>query len=71
DRTSRATYGTIAAPALLLGGARSPLTERRVVERLGEALPRSTTRFFEGVGHMGPISHAAIVNEAIAAHLTE
>ena len=24
-----------------------------------------------GVGHMGPISHAGVVNEAIAAHLQE
>lgn len=69
DQTSRTTYGSITAPTLLLGGMKSPLTERRVVERLGEALPRSTTRFFDGVGHMGPISHAAIVNEAIAAHV--
>ena len=69
DRTTRATYGTITAPTLLLGGERSPLTERRVVERLGAALPRTTVRFFDGVGHMGPISHAAIVNETIAAHV--
>lgn len=69
DQTSRATYATISAPTLLLGGDRSPLTERRVVERLGAALPRTTVQFFEGVGHMGPISHAAIVNETIAAHV--
>jgi pimeloyl-ACP methyl ester carboxylesterase len=69
DTTDRATYGTIAVPTLLLGGELSPLTERRVVERLGQALPRSTVRLLPGVGHMGPISHAGIVNEAIAAHL--
>lgn len=69
DRTDRATYATIDVPALFLGGALSPLTERRVVEKLGASLPRAQAHFFEGVGHMGPISHAAAVNEAIAAHL--
>lgn len=69
DQTDRATYGTINVPTLLLSGERSPLTERRVIERLGAALPRATVRFFPGVGHMGPISHAPLVNEAIASHL--
>jgi len=69
DRTDRATYATITAPTLILGGANSPLAERRVVAKLGAALPHATARFIDGVGHMGPISHAAIVNEAIAAHL--
>jgi pimeloyl-ACP methyl ester carboxylesterase len=69
DRTSRATYATIEAPTLILGGERTPLAERRVVEKLGAALPNATARLFPNVGHMGPISHAALVNEAIAAHL--
>jgi pimeloyl-ACP methyl ester carboxylesterase len=69
DRTDRATYATIAVPTLLLGGDRTPLTERRVVERLGAALPHATVRVLAGAGHMGPISHTPIVNEAITAHL--
>jgi pimeloyl-ACP methyl ester carboxylesterase len=69
DRTDAATYGTISVPTLLLAGELSPFTERRVVEKLGAALPRATVRFFAGVGHMGPISHAPLVNEAIAEHL--
>jgi pimeloyl-ACP methyl ester carboxylesterase len=71
DTTDAATYATIAVPTLVMGGANSPLTERRVVEKLGATLPRATVRFFEGVGHMGPISHASLVNGAIAAHLRE
>jgi pimeloyl-ACP methyl ester carboxylesterase len=71
DRTSFAAWSTISVPSLILGGAESPRAERRVVERLGEALPHSTVRFFDGVGHMGPISHAAIVNEAIADHIRQ
>jgi pimeloyl-ACP methyl ester carboxylesterase len=69
DRTDRATYGSIGAPTLLLGGAGSPLPERRVLEKLAAALPRATLKVFEGMGHMGPITHAAVVNEAIVAHI--
>lgn len=69
DTTDRATYATITAPSLIMAGELSPWTERRVVEKLGAALPRATARFFPGVGHMGPISHAPLINEAIAAHL--
>jgi len=69
DRTDRATWATISVPTLLLGGERSPLTERRVVENLAAALPRATAHFFPNVGHMGPVSHAPLINEAIAAHL--
>jgi pimeloyl-ACP methyl ester carboxylesterase len=70
DRTDAATYGTISVPALFLGGATSPPVERRVVEKLAAALPHATARFFPGVGHMGPISHAPLVNEAIAEALS-
>lgn len=71
DRTDRATYATINVPTLVLGGSESPMTERRVVEKLGAALPHATAQLFPGVGHMGPISHASLVNAAIAAHLPD
>jgi pimeloyl-ACP methyl ester carboxylesterase len=69
DRTDRATYATIAVPTLILGGALSPATERRVVEKLGVALPQAKVQFFAGVGHMGPISNASLVNDSIAKHI--
>lgn len=69
DRTSRTTYATIAVPTLILGGASSPLTERRVVEKLGASLPRGRAQLFPDVGHMGPITHAPLVNAAIAEHI--
>lgn len=69
DRTGRAAYATITAPTLILGGATSPLQERRVVEALGAAIPAARLQLIEGAGHMGPITHAAIVNQAIIEHL--
>jgi pimeloyl-ACP methyl ester carboxylesterase len=69
DRTSRAAYGAITAPALLLGGGKSQPAEARVLERLAQALPAATLVMFPEMGHMGPITHARDVNAAIAAHL--
>ncbi|HEX7150223.1 MAG TPA: alpha/beta fold hydrolase [Thermoanaerobaculia bacterium] len=69
DRTDATGYAAITAPTLLLTGAHSPLTERRVVHNLAAALPNAKAVTFDGVGHMGPITHAAQVNAAIAAFL--
>jgi pimeloyl-ACP methyl ester carboxylesterase len=69
DTTDRARYATIAAPTLLLGGGRTTATERRTLERLAEAMPRARLTVFPEMGHMGPITHADIVNTAIAEHL--
>jgi pimeloyl-ACP methyl ester carboxylesterase len=69
DKTDRAGYAKIAAPTLLLGGALSPSAERRVLEKLARALPHAKLQMFSEMGHMGPITHAAIVNEAIRAHV--
>jgi pimeloyl-ACP methyl ester carboxylesterase len=71
DRTTAAQYGAISAPTLLLGGGRSQPAERRVLERLAAALPDATLKMFDEMGHMGPITHGAIVNAAIAAHVRD
>jgi pimeloyl-ACP methyl ester carboxylesterase len=69
DRTDRATYGTIAVPTLVMAGENTQPAERRVVENLAAALPHASARVFPAMGHMGPISHAPIVNAAIVAHV--
>lgn len=71
DRTDAATYAKIEVPVLLLCGGDSPPTERRAMEKLATALPLATIQIFPGVGHMGPISHAPLINAAISAHLAE
>ncbi len=70
DRTSSATYGTISAPTLLLGGGKTPAAERRVVENLAAVMPHAKLELFPEMGHMGPITHATTVNAAIAAHVS-
>jgi len=69
DRTGARGFAEIAAPALVMGGSRSPLPERRTVERLAQAVPGGRLQMFDGLGHMGPITHHAQVNAAIAAHV--
>lgn len=69
DRTSSEAYAALKTPALLMSGALSPLAERRVMQRLADAMTHGALRVFEGAGHMGPITHAHHVNEAIGRHL--
>ncbi len=69
DRTPASSYAGIEAPALFLGGAASPMAARRVVALLAETLPRGRAEMVPGAGHMGPLTHAALVNDTIAAHI--
>ena len=69
DRTPASAYAGVTAPALFLTGERSPAAARRTVAILAAAFPRGRAQTVAGAGHMGPISHGAAVNEAIAAHL--
>jgi pimeloyl-ACP methyl ester carboxylesterase len=68
DRTG-ARYAAIEAPTLLLGGGRTTDAERRVLDALAVTLPHATLRIFPELGHMGPITHAGLVNAAIVEHV--
>jgi pimeloyl-ACP methyl ester carboxylesterase len=69
DRTDRTRYAAITAPTLLLAGQRTNPAEIRVVEHLAQTLPQATLALFPDMGHMGPITHAAQINAAIATFL--
>ncbi|MDB4942477.1 MAG: alpha/beta superfamily hydrolase [Labilithrix sp.] len=69
DRTPAVDYGVLEAPALFLTGERSPAAAQRVVALLTGALPDARSERVDGAGHMGPITHADLVNARIAAHL--
>jgi len=69
DRTDRQHYAAITVPTLLLGGEQTQQAERRVLDKLVTTLPSATLRVFPGLGHMGPITHAALVNAAIVEHI--
>lgn len=56
-------------PMLLLGGARTAPAARRIGQLMRGALPLAEHQELPGMGHMGPITHAARVNERIARFL--
>jgi pimeloyl-ACP methyl ester carboxylesterase len=71
DGTRRAAYANIDAPTLLMTGEHSPAAAQHTVRHLAQSLQNATMQTFAGAGHMGPITHAKEVNEAIAAHLAQ
>ena len=60
-----ADLGGLTMPALVMSGAASPSSTRRLAAELAAALPNAAAAQTKG-GHMAPITHAAIVNEMIA-----
>lgn len=63
------TFAALDVPVLLMVGTDSPASSRGVARLLAAALPRLETVAFGGMGHMGPITHPALVNETIARFL--
>lgn len=69
EPTPRAALGRLDMPALCLVGSRSPASSRAVSRLLVRTLPRAMAVELDGVGHMGPITHAERVNALIERHL--
>lgn len=65
EPTPLAAYAALGMPVLLMMGRDSPASSRAVGRLLAQAWPRATLREFEGLGHMGPITHPETVNAAI------
>lgn len=70
NRTPLSAYGAINAPTLLMIGAKSPMSAQRVAILLSGVMKNAQLLRIDGAGHMGPITHAAEVNEAVRAFLT-
>jgi pimeloyl-ACP methyl ester carboxylesterase len=56
-------------PTLLVRGTRTTLAARRVVEVLGKLLPNARLAELHGAGHLAPVTHPALVEAAIEAHI--
>jgi pimeloyl-ACP methyl ester carboxylesterase len=69
DLTPLRAFSWLGAPVLLMTGRGSPASSRAVARLLGQALPRVEVYEFDGVGHMGPVTHADAVNRVIARFL--
>lgn len=60
-----ASFSELNVPVLYMMGKNSPASSRGVGRLLVRAMPQVKVIEIEGVGHMGPITHPEIVNEAI------
>ncbi len=65
EPTPLAAFRELDIPVLCMVGDRSTASAKGVARLLAGALPRVTRVDFEGLGHMGPITHPEVVNEAI------
>jgi pimeloyl-ACP methyl ester carboxylesterase len=69
EDTPRSIYGGLRFPVLVMTGEFAPAPTRVVAEALVSLVPGARNRSIPGAGHMGPCTHAAVVNEAILAHV--
>jgi pimeloyl-ACP methyl ester carboxylesterase len=58
-------FSWLGAPVLYMTGKNSPDSTRGVARLLTRSLPRVELVEFEGMGHMGPVTHPEAVNEVI------
>lgn len=64
-----ADVARVSARCLLMEGERSPATIHRVNDLIAAALPDVRRRVIKGAGHMGPITHAAVIAGEVSAFL--
>ena len=69
EPTSLQQFAQLDIPVLYLTGHDSPASSLSVARLLTAVLPRVEVIEFEGLGHMGPITHPQVVNPAIAGFL--
>ena len=69
EPTPLSAFRTLNIPVLYMTGSDSPASSLGVARLLKGALPRVETVEFKGLGHMGPVTHPDVVNEAIARFL--
>ena len=68
-RWGRETLARLGMPVLLMHGEATRAPARRIVELLSTALPHAQPCVVAGAGHLGPMTHAAEVNDCLVTHL--
>ncbi|WP_439606264.1 alpha/beta fold hydrolase [Hydrogenophaga sp.] len=69
DSTPLAAFRALKMPVLLMQGSETTAAARAVATLLAQALPRVELLTLHGLGHMGPVTHPAVVDEAIDSFL--
>lgn len=65
EATPLAAFAQLQVPVLCMTGGRSPASSLAVARLLTRTLPRAEVLEFGKLGHMGPVTHPDIVNDAI------
>jgi pimeloyl-ACP methyl ester carboxylesterase len=65
EPTPLSDFASLTMPVLLMVGKETPASARAVAKLLMRVLPRVEVVEFDGLGHMGPLTHPDIVNPAI------
>ena len=66
EPTPLAAFSGLNIPVLYMTGKDSPASSLGVARLLTRALPRVQVVEFEGLGHMGPVTHPEVVNQAVS-----
>jgi pimeloyl-ACP methyl ester carboxylesterase len=69
EPTPLTAFAALSVPVLYMIGKSSPKSSLGVATLLTRTLPRLELIEFEGLGHMGPVTHPDVVNDAIARFL--
>jgi pimeloyl-ACP methyl ester carboxylesterase len=56
---------------LMMSGADTVASTRRIAALLRQGLPRARHDVLPGMGHMGPVTHAELVNDRVVAFLRQ
>ena len=71
EQAKLADYAALQMPTLVLVAEKTRNTTRKIARLLAQTIPAAEFMDIPGAGHMSPITHAALVNQAIAGHLNE
>ena len=66
EPTRLRTFAELNVPVLYMIAKDSPESSRGVATLLTRVLPQVEVVEFDGLGHMGPVTHPEVVNEAIS-----
>ena len=69
EPTPLQAFGALDLPVLVMVGAQSPASSQGVARLLTQTLANVSVIEFPELGHMGPVTHPELVNEAVAGFL--
>lgn len=69
EPTPLEAFSSLNIPVLYMTGKDSPASSLGVARLLTKTLPRVEVVEFEGLGHMGPVTHPDLINEAVSGFL--